>query len=70
MGTCRMAAVAADGPVKPNGELYECSDLFIADGSVLPTSLGVNPMLTIEAMAYMTSREVMTRLGEALSRQR
>ena len=33
------------------GECWELKDLFIADGSILPTSLGVNPQLSIMSMA-------------------
>jgi hypothetical protein len=40
MGSCRMAAKAADGPVRPSGETYECRGLFVADASTFPTSVG------------------------------
>ena len=33
------------------GQSFEVRDLYVADGSVLPTSLGVNPQLSIMAMA-------------------
>lgn len=62
MSSCRMASSPDTGPTSPSGELYECSNLFVADGSVLPTSLGINPMLTIEACAHMISKNVIKRL--------
>jgi len=37
--------------VDPDGQTYELRDLYVADGSILPTSLGVNPQLSIMAMA-------------------
>jgi choline dehydrogenase-like flavoprotein len=37
--------------VDPDGQSFEVRDLYVADGSVLPTSLGVNPQLSIMAMA-------------------
>ena len=47
MGSCRMAASRTDGPVQPSGETYECKGLYVADASTFPTSLGVNPMITV-----------------------
>ena len=40
MGSCRMAARAGEGPVRPSGETYECAALFVADASTFPTSVG------------------------------
>jgi choline dehydrogenase-like flavoprotein len=61
-----MSANKNDGPTKPTGELYDCSNVFIADASVLPTSLGINPMITIEAISRMISRNVIKRLNETI----
>jgi len=46
MSTCRMGTDAATSVVKPSGETHGVDNLFIADASVFPTSLGVNPQLT------------------------
>lgn len=62
ISSVRMAASSDNGPVDPQGELFECENLFVADGSVLPTSLGINPMLTIEAMAHMIAQNIVQRL--------
>ena len=35
----------------------------VADGSALPTALGINPMVTIEATAYMIASNVAESLG-------
>jgi choline dehydrogenase-like flavoprotein len=51
LGSCRMSARAADGVVDPRGKLWGLDNLYVADGSVVPTSLGVNPQLTVMAMA-------------------
>jgi choline dehydrogenase-like flavoprotein len=51
LGTCRMGSSPASSVVDPNGECWDVSELYVADGSVVPTSLGVNPQLTIMAMA-------------------
>ena len=42
-----MAASSKDGPLQPSGETYECQGLYVADASTFPTSLGVNPMITV-----------------------
>lgn len=55
LGTCRMGVRPGSSVVDPNGECWEVKDLFVVDGSVLPTSLGVNPQVSVMAMA--------TRLG-------
>ena len=54
--------LSSKGVVNPDGETFEIKNLFIADGSVLPTSLGINPMITIEAMSIMISKHVLARL--------
>ena len=51
MGTCRMSAKPADGVVDASGRAHEVPNLWIADGSVLPTSTAENPTLTIVALA-------------------
>lgn len=63
MGSCRMASKPEDGPVSPDGSLFECDNIFVADASLFPTSLGVNPMITVESFSHMISRNVMNRLG-------
>ena len=34
----------------------QVSNLYVADASLFPTSTGVNPMITVEAMAYMVAQ--------------
>lgn len=58
-----MSARNEDGPLKPNGETHEVSNLFVADASTFPTSLGVNPMITIYAIAYMVGTKVLEKLN-------
>lgn len=62
LSTARMAPTVETGPVNTQGELYECDNLFVADGSVVPTALGINPMVTIESFAQMISRHINGRL--------
>lgn len=56
LGTCRMSARATDGVVDVNGRAHEVPNLWIADGSVFPTSTAENPTLTIIALALRLAR--------------
>jgi choline dehydrogenase-like flavoprotein len=46
-----MSADPDQGVVDVNGEVHGVKNLFIADGSIFPSSLGVNPQETIMAFA-------------------
>lgn len=50
-GTCRMAADTKRGVVDSFSRSHDFKNLFVCDGSVFPTSVGVNPMITIMALA-------------------
>jgi choline dehydrogenase-like flavoprotein len=58
MSTCRMGGHAATHPVGPNGETREVKNLFVADASAFPACSGVNPMLTIMALAHYTAQQL------------
>lgn len=51
VGTCRAARDPRHSVVDPQCRLHGHENLWIVDGSVLPTSLGVGPALTIAANA-------------------
>jgi choline dehydrogenase-like flavoprotein len=51
LGTCQMGADPRNSVVDGMGRVYGVDNVFIADGSIFPTSLGVNPMVTIMAAA-------------------
>jgi choline dehydrogenase-like flavoprotein len=40
---------------KPSGELHDTPGVWIGDASAFPTALGVNPMVTIMALARRTA---------------
>lgn len=67
LGTCRMGVSAGDSGVDADGKLWETENLFVADGSVLPTSLGVNPQLTIMAMATRIAFKLRDRYASLAS---
>jgi cholesterol oxidase len=51
LGGCPMADDPAQGVVDDVGRVYGCPGLRVLDGSIVPTSLGVNPSKTIAALA-------------------
>ena len=73
LGGCRMAASADEGVCDQYGRVYDTSKtgqgqlfyrgLYIADAALIPSSLGVNPSLTISALAL---RAVQQWLAEEL----
>jgi choline dehydrogenase-like flavoprotein len=63
MGTARLGGDASGAPVAPDGSLRGVPGLYVADGSLLPTALGVNPMITIIAVARRIARDLAERLA-------
>jgi choline dehydrogenase-like flavoprotein len=51
VGGCRMAAGERDGVVDRDLRSFAVPNLYICDGSVLPTQGSANPALTIMALA-------------------
>ncbi|WP_327000269.1 GMC family oxidoreductase N-terminal domain-containing protein [Dactylosporangium sp. NBC_01737] len=62
MGSARMGGSSATSAADPDGATWEVPNLVIADASTFPTSSGVNPMISIEAIAHMNAQ----RLAAAL----
>ncbi|XP_042490485.1 long-chain-alcohol oxidase FAO4A-like isoform X2 [Macadamia integrifolia] len=59
MGSCRMGLNPKQSVVNQRGETWELEGLFLADSSVFPTALGVNPMVTVQSIAYCTAQSVL-----------
>ncbi len=55
LGTCRMARDKSDGVIDSNCQVFGNPNLYIVDGSAVPSPLGVNPSLTIAAIAERAS---------------
>jgi choline dehydrogenase-like flavoprotein len=56
MGSCRMGTDPATSVIGPDHEAHTVKGLFVADASAFPSASGVNPMITIMAMAHRASR--------------
>jgi long-chain-alcohol oxidase len=63
MGTAHMGADKESSVCDPTGEAWNAKNLFVVDGAVLPTALGVNPMITIEAAAHKIARGMAAKLS-------
>ncbi len=63
LGTCRMGASPKNAVVDFDHRVFGTDNLYIADGSVVPTSLGVNPQVTIMAMAHRAAQRLATRIS-------
>ena len=58
LGSARMSSDARGGVVKPSGETWAVENLFVVDGSILPTSIGVNSQLPVMGIAMMLAHGI------------
>jgi cholesterol oxidase len=65
LGGCPMARDASEGVVDGLGRVYSSDSgtshhegLYVVDGSIIPNSLGVNPSLTICALAFRIAEQI------------
>jgi choline dehydrogenase-like flavoprotein len=56
--TCRMGLDPATSVIDPNGQAHLLPGLFIADASICPTSIGVNPQLTTMTAGTIIARHI------------
>lgn len=61
LGGCVMGDSAAGSVVNHCGEVWNYPGLYVADGSVVPTALSVNPSMTIAAIAERTAFWILHR---------
>lgn len=65
LGACPMADDPNHGIVDPGGECFRNPGLFVMDGSIVPGALGVNPSITIAAVAERCARRLIEGRGTA-----
>jgi cholesterol oxidase len=51
IGGCPMGVSAEEGVVDPHCQVHNYPGLYVIDGTVLPANPGINPSLTITALA-------------------
>jgi len=59
IGTLRMGRQPETSPLDSDGRFRGVDNLWVADGSALPTAAGVNPSLTIDANALRTADRIL-----------
>jgi choline dehydrogenase-like flavoprotein len=57
-GTVRMSPTPAGGVVGTDFRVHGTENLYVIDSSVFPTNLGVNPQLTIMALARIAAHRI------------
>jgi choline dehydrogenase-like flavoprotein len=63
LGTCRMGVDPKTSVVNADHETHDVRGLFVVDGSTVRGPIGVNPQLTIMAMATRAAGRIADRLG-------
>jgi choline dehydrogenase-like flavoprotein len=58
MGTCRIGTSRRESVADPDGQVWGVPGLFVTDASAFPTGSGVNPMLSIMAIARRTAQRM------------
>jgi choline dehydrogenase-like flavoprotein len=64
LGGCRMAESRDLGVVDDTGAVHGYEGLYCIDSSIIPTSLGVNPSLTISAVSERCAEHLVGRAGD------
>ncbi|WP_454197881.1 FAD-dependent oxidoreductase [Nocardia sp. Marseille-Q1738] len=62
MGSARMGGSPDMSATNPDGATWEVPNIVVADASSFPTASGVNPMVSIEAIAYMNAKRLAAQL--------
>jgi long-chain-alcohol oxidase len=62
MGSARMGGSPAGSACDPAGQTWDVRNLYVLDGSSFPTASGVNPQISIQAIAHMSARGLAAKL--------
>jgi choline dehydrogenase-like flavoprotein/protein-S-isoprenylcysteine O-methyltransferase Ste14 len=62
LGTARLGLDRRTSVVGPDHQCHDVRDLYVVDGSAVPTALGINPQVTIMALATRAAELIHERL--------
>lgn len=65
LGGCPIGRDASEGVVNQNFEVHNYPGLYVVDGSIMPANPGVNPSLTIAALAEYAMSRIPPKVGSA-----
>lgn len=60
LGGCRMSESPSRGVVSPEGEVHGYPGLYVMDGSVIPSSIGFHPVMTISAVVERSAEAMVS----------
>jgi choline dehydrogenase-like flavoprotein len=63
LGTARMGSDPASSVVGPDHQVHDTQGLYVVDGASVPSALGVNPQVTIMALATRAAEKIAAALG-------
>jgi cholesterol oxidase len=63
LGGCPMGSNSKEAVIDERGRIHEYPGLYVADGSIVPANPGINPSLTITAMAEYVCSEIEPKEG-------
>jgi choline dehydrogenase-like flavoprotein len=61
-GTARLGGSPRTSATNPEGQVWEARNLYVMDSSSFPSASGVNPMISIEAIAHRNAAALAARL--------
>jgi choline dehydrogenase-like flavoprotein len=59
MGTARLGPDPSASVVDPDGRIHDVDNVYVMDAALFPSSLGVNPQMTVMAMALHLSEQLL-----------
>jgi choline dehydrogenase-like flavoprotein len=62
-GTARLGGSPRTSATNPEGQVWEARNLYVMDSSSFPSASGVNPMISIEAIAHRNAAALAARLN-------
>ena len=58
LGTARMGMDPASSVIGPDHQMHDTQGLYVVDGAAVPSALGVNPQITIMALATRAAEKI------------